>query len=253
MVTTNEVPVPVIDRQVEMILTRMEQGVSKEDLAAELGYNNPVSLDNYMRRRHFSYDSRTRRFVPKAEKSAGAAQEALDMTSQAGRAVAMLAQEDADPREVAKKLGFADHHELGAYLKGRGYEWDPEARNYVKADRGEGEEREEALLDTVAAPVYSSGGEVARFLPLLEFLERNKEKLAQLVGGSQVPGQIPRYAVPGTPVTKSVHMMHTLDTLVRDFSREKNVSQRDLFEVALIEFFRRYGYEREVANLLKQG
>jgi hypothetical protein len=37
---------------------------------------------------------------------------------------------------------------------------------------------------------------------------------------------------------------------VRDFSKEKKISQREIFEVALVEFFRRYGYEREIETLL---
>lgn len=48
-------------------------------------------------------------------------------------------------------------------------------------------------------------------------------------------------------------MTNTLDQLVRDYSREKNISQRDVFTVALIDFFRRYGYEREVETLPGQN
>lgn len=46
--------------------------------------------------------------------------------------------------------------------------------------------------------------------------------------------------------------MNTIEQLVVDFSKEKNISQRELFEVALIEFFRRYGYEQEVERLLSK-
>jgi hypothetical protein len=56
----------------------------------------------------------------------------------------------------------------------------------------------------------------------------------------------------GVFVTKSVHMTNTLDQLVREYSKEKNISQRDIFSVALIEFFRRYGYEREINTLLEK-
>jgi hypothetical protein len=63
---------------------------------------------------------------------------------------------------------------------------------------------------------------------------------------------IPRFTVPGVFSVKSVHMASGLDQLVRDFSQEKNISQRDIFEVALIEFFHKYGYEREVNALLSQ-
>ncbi|GAB4074295.1 hypothetical protein GCM10028778_17980 [Barrientosiimonas marina] len=65
-------------------------------------------------------------------------------------------------------------------------------------------------------------------------------------------GEIPRYTIPGVGKTKTVQMIHSLDQMVTDFSREKNMSQRDIFEVALINFFKAYGYERQVEVLLNQ-
>ena len=81
----------------------------------------------------------------------------------------------------------------------------------------------------------------------------NKEGLQSLLGASVASGQIPRFTLQGLFVTKSVHMTNTLDQMVRDFSKEKNINQREIFEVALIEFFQKYGYAREVETLLKQN
>jgi hypothetical protein len=61
---------------------------------------------------------------------------------------------------------------------------------------------------------------------------------------------MPRYVVPGIFITKSVHMSNQIDQMVRDFSADKNISQRDIFEVALIEFFKKYGYDKEVEIML---
>ena len=72
-------------------------------------------------------------------------------------------------------------------------------------------------------------------------LQKNKEKLVDMLIPQSDAGTIPRYALPGVVVTKSVHMVNPLDMMVRDFSREKNVSQRDIFAAALLEFFRKYG------------
>lgn len=44
-------------------------------------------------------------------------------------------------------------------------------------------------------------------------------------------------------------MCYTLSELVKEFSKEKNISQREIFEVVLIEFLRKYGYENEVNAL----
>jgi hypothetical protein len=56
--------------------------------------------------------------------------------------------------------------------------------------------------------------------------------------------------VPGVLVTKSIHMSHLLDQLARDYGREKHVSQREVFEVALIEFFQKHVYHDEIKQLL---
>lgn len=60
-----------------------------------------------------------------------------------------------------------------------------------------------------------------------------------------------RVYLPGTFITKSVHMTNILDWMVRDFSQENNIHQQEIFEVALIEFLQKYGFEREVASLLE--
>ena len=91
---------------------------------------------------------------------------------------------------------------------------------------------------------------IERFLHLLELLEKNKDKLLDLVIPGSEKGKVPRYVVPGIAKTKTVQMMSNLEQLVVDFSREKNISQREVFEVALIEFFRKYGYEYEIESLL---
>jgi len=50
--------------------------------------------------------------------------------------------------------------------------------------------------------------------------------------------------------TKAMRMANVLDELARRFSQERNISQREMFEVALIEFFQRYGYRDEVEKYL---
>jgi len=93
---------------------------------------------------------------------------------------------------------------------------------------------------------------INRYLPILEILARNKEKLTKILveDGAVESASIPRYIIPGVYTTKSVHMVSKLDNMIKDFSKEKNISQREIFEVALIQFFMKYGYEREVRELL---
>lgn len=90
------------------------------------------------------------------------------------------------------------------------------------------------------------------YIELLEFLDDNKEKLKLMIIEDLENGRLPRYILSGINVTKSVHMVSTLDQLTRAYSQEKNVSQREIFQIALIDFFRRYGYEKEIEMLMKR-
>lgn len=82
-------------------------------------------------------------------------------------------------------------------------------------------------------------------------LKANELRLLNLLQPYGSGGQIPQYTIPGVAKTKTVQMIHSLDQMVTDFAKEKNMTQRDVFEVALIEFFKRFGYERQVEVLLK--
>jgi len=50
--------------------------------------------------------------------------------------------------------------------------------------------------------------------------------------------------------SKAMRLANVLDELTRRFSRERNISQREMFEVAIIEFFQKYGYRDEVEEFL---
>lgn len=254
---------PIYDNQVHIILDGLKEGKSRKELAESLKYKHPVSLDNYMRRRNFSWDSKIGTFVPAVERYG---EISYDLPpglagTRVGSVISAFSQEDADIKSVAAKLGFSSHLELADYMMGKGYLWDRDKRNYSKAQEGSEAKSTEENNVSIANPSFNgdlpteseSNGMLAmmqKYLPLLEILEGNKEKLNILLGLAEEKGQFPRYAINGSFKCKTVHMVDTLDRLVRDFSREKNISQRDIFEISLIEFFKRYGFDREVASLL---
>jgi hypothetical protein len=45
-------------------------------------------------------------------------------------------------------------------------------------------------------------------------------------------------------------MLTGLDLLIREYSTEKNISQKDMFQIAMIEFLKKYGYRRETEALI---
>ena len=238
---------PVFDRQVDEILRMLEEEMDREEIAEKLGYKNPMSLDNYMRRRNFSWDSRQKMFVPAAERYSAKGRDnilPLHGTSKAALIIAQFAQDNADAKEIARQAGFASHTELAGYMKSKGYEWDSTERNYVK---GSSATPAVALHISDIAEQAEPGVDEAlkNILPLLKRLQSSE--CQPPVSESK---SIPRYQVQGMYGTKAMRMANVLDELARRFSQERNISQREMFEVALIEFFQRYGYRDEVEKYL---
>lgn len=87
------------------------------------------------------------------------------------------------------------------------------------------------------------------YLPILNLLLQNKDRLVTLLM-PQSGGALPRYAVPGKSVTQSIYMSEALTRLMKEYCESRNLKQRDVIDVALIEFFKRYGYQREADKLL---
>ena len=263
---------PVYDERVNEILRGLAEGKTRDELAVEFGHKNYKSLDMHMRRRNFTWDRHRQTYVPEFCRSETEGfNDGPPPSTKVANVLSFFEKEDADPRVIAKQLGFSDHRELANYMKGKGYEWSTEKKNYVrkvglveeKNDAGTSEGKVVTLpdrdggggsskqpADPVGTVQQTGSSDLSRFLPLLEMLEKNKDRLFGLILPGSEGGKVPRYMVPGVLVTKSVHMPNTLDNLVREYSREKNISQRDIFQVALIDFFRRYGYEREIDTLL---
>lgn len=261
MVTANQEQ-PVYDKRVHEILRALAAGRTREELAKEAGNSNWKTIDMYMRRRHFSWDSQKQTYTPKVEPIV---HELSTDSSKAGHVISLLSKEGADAKIVAERLGFRDNRELAEYMHIRGYVWGSKENNYVK-QVGEvivpldDEQLETPLkinsLDmsnhSEASNINTDRMNLEFYLPLLAMLDKHQDRLLDLIVPSSSTGTIPRFIVPGVAKTKTVQMMHPLEQLVVDFSREKNISQRELFEVALIEFFQRYGYEHEINRLLNR-
>ncbi|RYI27947.1 hypothetical protein EVU96_15965 [Bacillus infantis] len=231
---------PIYNDKVKGILKLLGEGFSREEVAEQYRYSTYRSMDSYMSRKNFVWDKRKGTYVP-ADALKVSMETMVNFPSDRVRRIVMeLNKEGADLKEVA--LGF---------------EWSQEAGNYLPTSPTMPNNREEVAVASTDASLESSlsigNGGVESFLPLLEWLASNKEGFQSLLGASVATGQIPRFTLQGLFVTKSVHMTNTLDQMVRDFSKEKNINQREIFEVALIEFFQKYGYAREVETLLQQN
>lgn len=246
---------PIYDDKVKGILKLLGEGFSREEVAEQYRYSGYRSMESFMRRKNFVWDKQKGNYVP-ADALKASLETMVNFPSDRVRRIVMeLNKEGADLKQIAVKVGFENHLEMASYMKSKGFEWSQEAGNYLSNSPtmpNEGEKIATASSDASLEGSLSIGnGGVEQFLPLLEWLASNKDGLQSLLGASVASGQIPRFTLQGLFVTKSVHMTNTLDQMVRDFSKEKNINQREIFEVALIEFFQKYGYDREVETLLQ--
>ena len=249
---------PVYDERVNKILKELLQGKDREQIAQELEYSTYKSLDMYMRRKNFKWDRHKNTYVPEIEME----QDKIEIPSSSKVAMILRAfeKEDANAKEIAKNMGFQDHVDLAEYMKGKGYVYSSEQDNYVKFT---GEIVDKYVDDDVNVDVdideYTDEtstptplpDEFGKYMHILKMLSENEDRLIDLLIPKEDSGRIPRFIVGGRCVTKSVHMSHKLDDVVRDFSATKGIAQKDIFAVALIEFFRRYGFEREVNTMLE--
>lgn len=247
MSVANANAAPIYDEKVKQILGKLSEGKSREKVAEELGYNNYKSMDMYIRRRNFIWSQREQTYIP-AQGIIQPADLEYDsrIPSKVDKAIYLFKQKSVDAQEIAKQLGFHSRRELAQYMSDKGYQWSSEKGNYVRGVAATVEQEQPAAKESEPESL-----DIESFLPLLQSLRHHKDRLLDMLASDSESGRMPRYVVPGVLTTKSVHMSHLLDKLSREYSREKNISQRDLFEVALVEFFQKYGYRREIERLLQ--
>jgi len=240
------------EEKIEMILESLAAGQTRDELAEVLGYKNWRGIDVFMRREGYLLEDgnyvlpeqegeyKPERFLP------GPVRIVLNQLEKGNR----------DLSDIAVRAGFKTRRDLTNYMKSQGWLWCTDQNTYIK----EGLVPQELAMDPNDEQAEESNtldhkeildSSLDRFLPLLEFLEANQDQLESMLQNVD-SNQIPKYNFhAGHNVTKSVFMSGNLDQLIRDFSTEMGVSQRVMFETALIQFMERYGYAKQVKVLLE--
>ena len=148
---------------------------------------------------------------------------------------------------VAKKEGFKNHKEMAEHMKNKGYEWNVYKNNYVEVV-GKVEEAADRPQEAIGKKMEEGMDE---YLPFLRFLFEKRDEVYQLLSGTKEDGKIPRYALPGLVKTKAIYMSDMVARLAGEFGKEKNVTQREIMEAALVEYLQKYGFKQEIEALLK--
>lgn len=238
-------------KKIHQILKLFDEGRSRDEIASIMGYSNYRSMDVILRRKGFQWDPSLGKYV-QADSETGhshtsaKAKEYIPLMP--SRIIDDFNTDNPDPLTIAKKNGFNSHLELAEYMKSKGFIWDPEIGNYVLKDnpsapaqnakQTEDQEQSTEQIDDKSLKEF------------LIYLKKNEDKIKQLLDTYEPDGEIPRYTLPGRYINKSIYISDALEDVVNTFSKEKNLKQKEIFEIALIQFFRRYGYKEEVNRLL---
>ena len=245
---------PVYDKKVRQILEMM-RCMTRDDVAKELKYKDWRGMDSYMRRKNFRYDSMNTEYVPATTKVESIMKDPKSYAPiKVVSIITAFEEPNADPKIIAKQAGFKDHKDMAEYMTGKGYEWNVHKNNYIKTVGEISEEKEDKTpeaFNRVEDEKLPEG--MAEYIPFIRFLYEKRDEIYQLISGTKEDGKIPRYALPGLTRTKAIYMNDMIGRLAGEFSREKNVTQREIVEAALIEYLQKYGYKVEIEALLKSS
>lgn len=249
----------------QRLLGYLAQGMTRQQIADKEGNKTWNSVDQYFRRRGYIWDTKQQTYHREELAVEQTKEEQLihqpEDYSKAGQIVRALTQKGADLRTIAKQRGFTTLQEIADYMKAQGYKWDVEEANYVKVSPVIGgadptvNEREKSMNPLPSPSVTSSASASvaqANFTShseeLLTYLLQNEEKLRQLIDEQ---GKIfPNYLVKGMRSGKTFQMSLLLAQLVDEYAATYAINKGEIVEVALVEFFQRYGFTEQVKSVL---
>lgn len=228
----------IYDEKVEQILALLEEGKTKDEVSQH--YEQEwKTLYIYMNRKGFLWDKGLETFIEKQEQRATTAPSVLTLNTKAAQIVRMLDVKHPNIQQVAAKQGFATIEELGAYMKSQGYCWSDEVQNY---EEDLYRQADAAILTSVTNQVDPN--DVNQFL---HFLMQHQKELIELLSSEQTT-KIPTYKFKGNKVNKTLTLASSAATLLEDYTKQFNITQRMIVEVALAEFFERHGYKNQLQS-----
>lgn len=221
----------------ESINYQLTLGKSREELARVFGHKNYKTLDVFMRRNGYVWNRDKQVYELKGVKPVEKAEDVSPGTKKV-RQILKLFEEGKDPRDVAKEVGFKNHLVLAEYMKDKGYLWNQKAQRYEQ-QVGEVSQKTEEKAEKPA------GNEEE----MLQLLMNNRDKLVEMLNNNGE--SLPRYSMSGVRIAKTLHIANKLNELIKQFTEEKDITQREFFELAAMELMKKHGYEAEVKGLME--
>ncbi|WLR50668.1 hypothetical protein LC040_15585 [Bacillus tianshenii] len=246
MATTKE-----LEKRINTILFDLSKGMDKDEVAQKYGYATFETLSTVLNRHGYRWDKGKKNFVKQPSIINEDMRMQMKPRGKVGEVIQRFEKEK-DARKIAKELSFKTHRDMANYMAEKGYTWDSTKQNYVLETGYEPEPQTTVEYEPVTVDVNdvpSSEGLNPEYLEILQFLQLKRDKLYEILLEGEIARTFPNYIIPGKTFTKSIQITEGLDQLLKAYSEEKNVPQKNIVQVALVEFFNKYGYEHEIEAL----
>lgn len=233
------------DEKMYLVQRLLTEGKTKFQTARAVGYSGVDGLDRYAKGKGYTWNVITKNYELKD------GIETIENPSERIIKVISMVEKGIELNDIAKYFRMKSSEELANYMKLKGYVWDVEQGNYIKKNVviNENDEIDSNKGEFGQVHDEHSNG-VENDVDIVKFLEANRNKLIELLS-NKPQNTIPRYLLKGMAVTKGFFISVEIDRLIKEFSREKNIMQKDIVQIALIDFFQKYGFEHEVNAVLK--
>ncbi|MEK4530540.1 hypothetical protein [Solibacillus sp. FSL K6-1554] len=223
------------DEKLQSYLASFAEGLSREEIADKHNVQWK-SIDMYFRRRGYKWDNELHTYVVKEESSSIV--ETVPLNTKAAQIVRLLDVKHPNIRQTANKMGFESIDSMGDYMKSNGYFWNDDLNNY---------EFQPELVEKKQVTSFNQTSEyVQDERAFLNLLMQHKDRLLDLLATEQ---QLNTYRFRGNKVNKTLTLTSGAVTLLEDYNKEFNITQRQIVESALAEFFERHGYSNQLKTV----
>ncbi|KUO73698.1 MAG: hypothetical protein APF81_01985 [Desulfosporosinus sp. BRH_c37] len=246
--------------RINQVLKMLKEGLPRDKIADQFGYSTWKSLDIYMRRHGFTWDSQGQLYtlaLPETPPKEELTLPSIEINPE--DVVKLFSIGILDSREIAKRTGFSGHKEMATYMLRHGYIWSAAALNYINPNpttsKGDLEDSVENLRETrdVQTDNFAMGNgtlAIEKYKTLLEFLWKSRDQLIKIIESMNTENKIRVYTVPGKAKTKSIFLSDGLSELMLTLCQKHSLSQRQGYEAALVEYLTKYGYQDNIEQLL---
>ncbi len=221
----------------QIILQMFSEGYGCKEIAEKIGYKNSKQISCYMRRKGYRWDEKNNTYLAENEEHLD---QSIKISSESSKADSMVVDfnNGSDLKIIVEKYGFENNLELGNYLRRNGYSWDNQAGTYVLDKQEPGSAFEKKQVVTTSSPE-------GKLDQASQERQVNNEKRFREIKAddSSHIRKLPRYVIPGHTILKTMGITVRLNELIRAYAREYNLSQKEIFTIALIGFFEKYGYK----------